>query len=494
MRLSRLLVYLGVLSIVLIYIFFVEFKYKQAESERKEKTSRLLQLDKDSLTEIKIVGSKDQPIQIRKGDSNSWRVVSPIDTNADTRAVEGLITSSASAQPEKIVLEKDADWNLYGLEKPSSVVSFSANGKTAEMSFGALNPSKSSYYLRVQGDPRLFLVADTLEKSLNKSLFDVRDKAVVKFSPEDITAIDIIREGKQTNLNKTEGKWRITDPVDARAKTSGVRLFLMSLAELKAQEIVDSPLTENDSYGFDKSLNKIVLKGRDFSKTLTLGAISEKSRETRSPGNSVYLSVSGQTPVYMVEDKFFQSDKVDAESLTDKSITSFEPIDVEKIEIEFMDQKWLLSKSSDNKWKMEAPKRIDKLDDWLVSGLLWSLKDLNFKSEIFPIPEDLSKYHLNNSPLQFWLHQKGSGSPTTIRMGWDPLSKATPENIDSDSDPGQPNEASGHKKVDKTNEQRTPQTIYAIVEPHVDRPAIYVIDGGFVGRLRIDLEQLGRGK
>ena len=79
-------------------------------------------------------------------------------------------------------------------------------------------------------------------------------------------------------------------------------------------------------------------------------------------------------------------------------------------------------------------------------------------------------------------------------MGWDPLSKATPENIDSDSDPGQPNEASGHKKVDKTNEQRTPQTIYAIVEPSVDRPAIYILDGGFVGRLRIDLDQLGRGQ
>ncbi len=494
MRPSRLLVYLGVLSIVLIYIFLVEFKYKQSESERQEKASRLLQLDRDSITEIKIVGSKDHPIQIRKGESNTWRVVSPIETNADTRTVEGLITSSASAQPEKIVLEKNADWNLYGLEKPSLSLSFSANGKTVKMSFGASNPSKASYYLRVQGDPRLFLVADTLEKSLNKSLFDVREKAVVKFSPEDITAIEIIREGKQTNLNKTEGKWRITEPVDARAKTSGVRSFLMSLAELKSKEMLDAPLTENDSYGFDKSLNKIVLKGRDFSKTLTLGAIGEKSRESMSPDNSVYLSVSGQAPVYVVEDKFFQNAKVDAESLTDKSITSFEPIDVEKIEIEFMNKKWLLSKSTDNKWKMEAPKKIDKLDDWLVSGLLWSLKDLNFKSEISPIPEDLSKYHLNNSPLQFWLHQKGSGSPTNIRMGWDPLLQATQEKIDSDSDPDQPNEAYGHKKIDKKNEQRTPQTIYAIVEPSVDRPAIYILDGGFVGRLRIDLDQLGRGQ
>ena len=454
MRPSRLLVYLGVLSIVLIYIFLVEFKYKQSESERKEKASRLLQLDRDSITEITIVGSKDHPVQIRKGESNSWRVVSPIETNADTRAVEGLIKSSASAQPEKIVLEKDADWSLYGLEKPSLSVSFSANGKTVEMSFGASNPSKSSYYLRVQGDPRLFLVADTLEKSLNKSLFDVREKAVVKFLPEDITAIEIISEGKQTHLNKTEGKWRITDPVDARAKTSGVRSFLMSLAELKAREIVDAPLTEDDSYGFAKSLNKIVLKGGDFSKTLTLGAIGEKSRESMSPDNSVYLSISGQAPVYVVEDKFFQNAKVDVESLTDRSIASFEPIDVEKIEIEFMDQKWLLSKSSDNKWKMEAPKKIDKLDDWLVSGLLWSLKDLNFKSEISPIPEDLSKYHLNNSPLQFWLHQKGSGSPSTIRMGWDPLLEATPEKLIQTQTPTSPMRHTDTKRsTRKTNKE-----------------------------------------
>jgi hypothetical protein len=493
MRLSRLLVYLCVLLAVLVYIFLVELRYKGAESERKDKMSRLLQLDKDSITEIEIVGLKDPAIQIRKIDPDSWRVASPVDTNANTRAVQGLISAAISAQPEKIVLKKDVDWALYGLEKPHLSLSFSAGANAAQISFGASNPSKSSYYSRVHGDPRLFLVADTLEKSLNKTLFAIRDKSVAKFPVEEVTAIEILREGQQTDLQQTEGKWRITHPVDARAKQATVKSFLVNLAELKATEIIDSPQTGNDdSFGFDKSSNRIVLKGKDFSKTLILGAIKEKSHKPGSSGNSIYLRVSGQTSVYVVKDKFLQANKMDADSLTDKSITGFEPIDVEKIEIEFMNRKWLLSKSEDNKWKMEAPEKIGKLDDWMVSGLLWSLKDLNFKLEITPVPENLSDYNLQDPQLKISLHQKKSESPTIIRMGWPPALENPSDKVDSEKDSSQPNDPSGTKKTDIKSVSKTPQIVYAIVEPHIDKPAIFVIDGGFIGRLRVDLDQLER--
>lgn len=220
----------------------------------------------------------------------------------------------------------------------------------------------------------------------------------------------------------------------------------MNLAELKAKEIIDSPQTGNDdSFGFDKSSNRIVLKGKDFSKTLILGAIKEKSHKPGSSGNSIYLRVSGQTSVYVVKDKFLQANKMDADSLTDKSITGFEPIDVEKIEIEFMNRKWLLSKSEDNKWKMEAPEKIGKLDDWMVSGLLWALKDLNFKSEITPVPENLSDYNLQDPQLKISLHQKKSESPTIIRMGWPPALENPSGKVDSEKDSSQPNDPSGTK-------------------------------------------------
>ncbi len=493
MRLSRLLVYLCILLAVLVYIFLVELRYKGVEAERKDKMSRLLQLDKDSITEIEIVGTKDPAIQIRKIDPDSWRVASPVDTKADTRAVQGLISAATSAQPEKIVLEKDVDWALYGLDKPQLSLSLTAGANAAQISFGASNPSKSSYYSRVHGDPRLFLVADTLEKSLNKTLFAIRDKSVVKFPAEEVTGIEILSEVQQTNLQQTEGKWRITYPVDARAKQSTIKSFLANLGELKATEIIDSPLTENDdSFGFDKSSNRIVLKGKDFSKTLILGAIKEKSQKPGSSGNSVYLCVSGQTSVYVVKDTFLQANKMDAESLTDKSVAGFEPIDVEKIEIEFMNRKWLMSRSEDNKWKMEAPEKIGKLDDWMVSGLLWSLRDLNFKSEITPVPENLSDYNLQDPQLKILLHQKKSENPYIIRMGWSPALEDPSEKVDSEKDSSQPGEPSGNKKTDRKGVPITPQIVYAIAEPHIGKPAIFVIDGGFIGRLRVDLDQLER--
>ncbi|MGO8880551.1 MAG: DUF4340 domain-containing protein [Desulfomonilaceae bacterium] len=490
----KLLIYLGVLVALLAYIYFVEIKHKQAESERKEKVARIVQLDKDQIDEIKISSPDGHSIAIKKSAPDTWNIVSPIGSAADLRAVRNLLTAATLAQPEKIILERDVNWKDYGLDKPDLELSLTAPSKTVTIAFGASNPSRSSYYLKVNGDPRLLLVPDTLKISLDKKVFDLRDKSVCKLTTDDIQKVKIIRDGREVELEKINGRWRITKPVNAPAKPAKIGALLRGISDLHAKEIVDSPLVENDPYKFEKSRNKIVLETKDGATTFTFGATKDKKAENGASRNFRYLSVSGRNPVYVVDDNFFTGAKLDLESLTDRSVVLIEPLIVEKILIDFMGKEWEFAKTSDNKWKMEQPEHRDKLDDWRISEIIWSLKDLTYQSMITPVPDDLAPYRLNMPQLVMSIYQKASEKPIKITMGWPrPQKPSSAENKDNSKPPG----VAGAKKAEQQSRSvdmaSTPETMYATVEPKIDdQSAIYVLDGGFVGKLRVDLDQLDK--
>lgn len=489
----KILIYLGVLVAVLAYIYFVEIKHKQAESERKEQSSRLVQLDKDQINEIKISSLNGQEIDLKRTNPDKWGIIAPVNIEADLRAVRNLLAAATQAQPEKVVSEKDVKWEDYGLDKSDLELTFSGNGKTVKTYFGASNPSKSSYYLKVDNDQRLFLVPDTLKISLNKSLFDLRDKSIAKFSPDDLNKVQIIRDGQEIDLERSDGKWRITKPIDALAKVAMVNSLLRGISGLTAKEIIDAPSTENNPYGFENSKNRIVLHGKDFSKTITLGAIKDSKAGTGPSGTTRYLSASGQTPVYLIDDKFFMEAQLDPDTLRDRAIVSTEPLDVDKIQIELMGRTWLLSRAGDNKWRMEKPEHRDKIEDWFISGILWSIKELNFKSEITtPVPEDLAKYYLDKPQLYVWLYKKGSEHPVTMKMGWRHDAETSSEKNKEDVETKEKPMESKETTASRTDQPKTPETVYAIVDPPNDKPAIFTLDGAFIGRLRVDLDQLSK--
>ncbi len=488
----KLLIYLSVLVAVLAYIYFVEIKHKQAESERKELESRIVQLDKDQIDRIRISSPDGRAINIKKSDHDNWNVISPINSAADLRAVRNLLTAATLAQPEKVILEKDVKWKDYGLEKPNLEISLASQNKTVTIAFGASNPSRSSYYLKVDGDPRLLLVPDTLKISLDKKVFDLRDKSVSKLTPDNIQKIKIIHDGRKVELEKIERKWRITTPVNAPAKRAKIGALLRGISDLHAKEIVDSPSAENDPYKFRNSKNQIILETKDGETTFTFGATKDKKAVNGPSGNLRYLSVSGQKPVYVVDDNFFTGAKLDPASLTDRSVVLIEPLIVEKILIDFLGKEWEFAKTSDNKWKMEQPEHRDKLDDWRISEIIWSLKDLTYKSMITPVPDDLEPYRLNMPQLVISVYQKAAAKPVKITMGWPPPQRPSQTGGNNNS---KPHEVVGAKRSEQQPHSvdlaATPETVYATVEPKIDnQSAVYVLDGGFVGKLRVDLDQL----
>ncbi len=167
-------------------------------------------------------------------------------------AVGSIIHSALDAKPEKVVLDKGAKWEEYGLDKPAFTIILATKDSKAEVFFGATNPAKSSYYARVDEQPKLLLVADTLKNSLNKTPYELRDKSVLTLAPEDVDRVVVSWANESTELEKQDkDKWVLTKPERFTAKKSVVEAGLTGLSDLKAKEIIDEPKTEGDPYGLD---------------------------------------------------------------------------------------------------------------------------------------------------------------------------------------------------------------------------------------------------
>ncbi len=177
MKLRKVIIYFVILGALASYVYFIEIKHKQAQQAQEEKAAKIVQLEKDQMARVELK-TPDRTIDLQKP-GDSWVLSSPLKTAADQFAVGSLIHSALDAKPEKVVLDKDVKWDEYGLDKPEFTVTLTTkDNKKTEILFGAANPAKSSYYARVDDQPKLLLVADTLKNSLNKTPYDLRDKSV----------------------------------------------------------------------------------------------------------------------------------------------------------------------------------------------------------------------------------------------------------------------------------------------------------------------------
>ena len=496
MKLSKVAIYLVVLAGLLAYVYFVEIRHKGQERAREEKAEKVIDLDKDKIVHIGLITADKGKIELEKP-GDQWVMTVPARTKADGPAIETLLHSITEGKREKVIQEKDVDWKEFGLDAPEFTVELATKDKKTRIFFGAKNPSKTSYYVRVDDDPNLLLVADTLKNSVNKTAFDLRDKTVVSIAPEDVDRLVIEKDGKDTELKRESvDNWEMVKPRQLKVKKGLVDNSLKSITALKAKRIIDDPAKEGDEYGLAKPGASIVLAGPKLDQTLLLGKdVPGEEGKTPPLTPEKYAKVAGRDTVYVIDGRVVKDLKTEPDELRDRSLFAFAPTDIEKLELELDGTNWAASRGKDNKWGLEKPMKKEKIETWAISGLLWTMKDLEWQSIMTPVPDNLAPFHLDKPKLvaSFW--KKGEKDPIVFKAGWESPSAPAKDTKDAEK-PGEEKQASGEKKEGKQppptadEGDRVPPCVNATVQPHWEKAAIFVLDAAFIKRLRDDLKQL----
>ncbi len=131
--------------------------------------------------------------------------------------------TSALGQLEivRVVDEKPADLKEYGLAAPRIEIEFkSQDGKPSGKAVGRRQDAdQRALYAKRNDEPRVFLIQDYLEGSLNKSTFDLRDKTHHQVERDKIDGVEVNR--RQVDPIRQE-RQRLEDHHPAR----GARRFL----------------------------------------------------------------------------------------------------------------------------------------------------------------------------------------------------------------------------------------------------------------------------
>jgi hypothetical protein len=308
------------------YLYFVDSKRPVDEANAKTK---VFTYDTGKINELQVKSAAGEVTSLRKGANDTWSITAPVEAPADRTNVSDVVTNLANLEEERVVEENASDLRAYGLAEPRIDVTFHIEGEKEpkRVLLGDKTPTNSGVYAKLPATNRVFLVSSTLDTSLNKSTFDFRDKAALKFEQDKINSIELASAAETIRLEKTGEDWKLVKPVQAPADFVSVNGLLGQLQSAQMSALKDRPedLKDLKQYGLDKPA--VVARLGSGSSVVTF----EIGREA-DPG-TVWARDASKPAVFSINNGVADEVKKKATDLRRKDVFEFRPFNTTRFEI-----------------------------------------------------------------------------------------------------------------------------------------------------------------
>ncbi len=182
--------------------------------------------------------TQDAGQAVLERDGGNWRLTAPVSFPADAMAADGLASALASLDTDSVYddLEPLA---AYGLDVEPTVL-FEAGERAFGLRIGGATPVGAGTYVTDLAGERVWVVPSWRAQTFEKALSALRDADIVSFSADEVTAFDVAWVANNVAVMRTEAGWRLTEPLEAAARTQTVDDFLGDLQFLRADGYPDS--------------------------------------------------------------------------------------------------------------------------------------------------------------------------------------------------------------------------------------------------------------
>ena len=247
-----------------------------------------------------VIHSDDKDITLAEKDT-TWSIENPGPYPADATVVHQLLTTMRSMRAVNFPDDNPTDLSTYGLDHPRLTVTVIAGKDNAEKRvLLGKEKDKNELYVQTNVRPTVYTVSDWVFRDLNKSVGDFRDKTLLAFDRDKITAVTVKRkDGAQFKLVRGEDKqWKV-EGSDGKSSEQAISQFLSDLHDLKGYEIAADHPTDLSQFALDQP-------------TLTLTVLAEDNKvvgsvligqSTGQAEKKEYAAMSaGGSTVFLVRD------------------------------------------------------------------------------------------------------------------------------------------------------------------------------------------------
>jgi hypothetical protein len=283
----------------------------------------LKSIDAGTLTKIEII-KKDQGLTLVKKDDR-WLIDPEGYPTDDTKIKE--ITDIVLNLNLTDLVSRAKNYTRYELdeEKAIHVKAYQDDRVVREFDIGKAAPTRSHTFVKLQDDDRVFHAAKSFRWNFDKKVNDLRDKVVMKLDKNEISRIEVDKEGQKHLFTKTakpvetkaeekkdeEKKDEPVPPVEPQTETiwtmqdgkegnkSGLDSLLDQLADLKCDEYIEDKEKED----FKEPVYTIKLKGKkDY--ILSIYEKFEEKEKGSDTGVEKYPVVSSENPYPFLLSKY----------------------------------------------------------------------------------------------------------------------------------------------------------------------------------------------
>jgi hypothetical protein len=301
------------------YIWFVEMK--RDPSDEDAKTEKVFAaLEADTIAALTLTASNGDVTTLAR-DGAGWKITAPVQVPADASEVSGVTSNLATLDLTRVIDEKPASLETFGLDAPRLRLAFTANGVARTLLLGAKTATGGDTYAKLDDAPRVFTVPSWLEQSLDRTTFQLRNKAIVSVDREAIDHLTIAGASGTIELRRDGSEWRLVQPVQARADSAEVGSLLTRLASGQMQAIVaDQPATL-DVYGLEPPRTTVTAAGAG--KTLAQIVVGSASGEA-----AVHMRDAARPMVFTVEKALADDLQRRADAYRAKDVFAFRPFNL----------------------------------------------------------------------------------------------------------------------------------------------------------------------
>lgn len=337
-------------------------------------------LDTTKVEELKVKSASGDVTTLQKVDG-AWKIVAPIETGASETDASGIVTVLGDIDVVRVVEEAPADLKEYGLDAPPLEVDFKADGgkMSGRLLIGIRTATGGNLYARRDDQPRVILVGQYHEATLNKSTFDLRDKHIVKLDRTKIDGVELNIGGKTGEFAKADNDWKMSKPFAARADNSAIDGLFGNLDALQMKSAVTAAPTADElkKFGFDKPQATVVLRAGTERTTFVVGGAMHDS--------SVYVRDGLRPDVYTVEASSAADFKKAIDDYRRKELFDMRAFTATRVELTRSGQTLTLERVKSTEegkpdtWKRLSPSAGDP-DRSRVENLLAGLADIRATS------------------------------------------------------------------------------------------------------------------
>jgi Domain of unknown function (DUF4340) len=369
-----------------IFTYYGRKKPVASSGSKSAESKKILPLKNNQILAFTVTAAGDKPVTCARN-GNTWQITVPEKLAADSSTIGSFLTSLTSAVPDEVISEQAGSLKEFGLDPPATTIEVKTNATPKEFTLrlGSSTPTNNGVYAQVAGEQRVFTLASYLKDSLDKKLFDFRDKKVVTLARDSIRRVDVSSKKETYRLVKNaDGIWDLMLPPPVRADHFAVEGLVDELGNASMQSVVAETRKGLGRYGFSNPTMTIHLAGDTGGETLVLG---------KKDGSNYYAMNTAVGPVFTLGSDFLSQFQKQPSDLRSKDLFTFSTYEVNQITLQGPKGRQVFLHHKNDRWEQTEPASMEVPKDKMQT-LLQDLRDLSAQSFPKKNPTNLASYGL----------------------------------------------------------------------------------------------------